>query len=109
MDIQELVRQAWAIADAKGFHGDPHTLHTRDSTLIRLALIHTEVSEATQVVKRHGVDDRRDMLAEELADVLIRVADLAGCLALDLDAAVQVKLAKNAQRPRQYGTPWEER
>jgi NTP pyrophosphatase (non-canonical NTP hydrolase) len=97
------------MADAKGFHGDPHTLRTRDSTLIRLALIHTEVSEATQIVKRYGVEEDLARLAEEFADVLIRVADLAGCLAIDLDAAVQAKLVKNAQRPRQYGTPWEER
>jgi NTP pyrophosphatase (non-canonical NTP hydrolase) len=108
MEITELVQQAWDIAEVKGFHGDPHTLRTRDSTLIRLALIHSEVSEAVQVVKQQGIADVA-RLAEELADVLIGVADLAACLQMDLDAAVQAKLAQNMQRPRQYGTPWEGR
>lgn len=107
LTIRDLCRQAWAMAEAKGFHeGQPAD---RTHTLLRFCLIHSEVSEAVQVVKRHGVggDVVRGVLAEELADVLIRLGDLAGGLGLDLTEAVQAKMGINAQRPHGYGTPAE--
>lgn len=39
----------------------------------------------------------------ELADIIIRVGDLAGALDIDLDAAVQRKHAYNVGRPRKHG------
>jgi len=39
------------------------------------------------------------MVEVELADALIRIADLAGALGLDLGGAVLDKLAYNANRP----------
>lgn len=105
MTIAELVRQSWQIAEDKGFHFGRDA--GRDNTLLRLCLIHTEVSEAAQEVKRHGTADPavRHRLALELADVLIRCADLAGCLDLDLQEACLAKLEANRQRPHLYGTP----
>ena len=46
---------------------------------------------------------------DELADIVIRVADLAETLGGNLEEAVQTKLAYNRTRPYQYGTPTEER
>ncbi len=64
-----------------------------------LALIHSEVSEALEDF-RH---DRREHFTEELADIVIRVLDLAGGLGVDLDTAIATKLAKNRLRSFRHG------
>ena len=111
MDIQELQQTAWTTAQEKGFHDDLAWTEPRLAAMVRLALIHTEVSEVTQEVKRHGVDSAASLerIGHELADILIRVADLAEVLGVSLDARTQEVLALNARRPYQYGTPNEAR
>lgn len=64
-----------------------------------LMLITTEVSEAMEAFRK---DDHANF-AEELADVLIRVLDIAPGLGVDLDAEVEKKLLKNAQRGFRHG------
>lgn len=65
----------------------------------KLALIHSEVSEALEAVR----EGSKEEFAEELADVLIRTADLAGALQINLSAAVASKLEKNKSRPFRHG------
>lgn len=68
----------------------------------KLALIHSEVSEAMEGHRKGLPDDKlphRPMVEVELADAVIRIADLAGALGLDLGGAIAEKLAFNAQRP----------
>ena len=67
----------------------------------KLALIHSEVSEAMEGARKNLMDDKlphRKMIEVELADAVIRILDLAGALHLDLAGAVQEKLAYNAVR-----------
>jgi NTP pyrophosphatase (non-canonical NTP hydrolase) len=64
-----------------------------------LCLVHSEVSEALEGF-RHG---DRENVAEELADTLIRVLDIAGGLGIDMDAEVRAKLAKNRERGFRHG------
>ena len=97
--------ECWRLAEDNGFHEG--RANSRDDTLVRLCLLHSEVSEAVQLVKRHGPE--AGGLAEELADVFIRALDLCGCLKIDLDQAMRDKMAKNYARPRKYGTPREEK
>lgn len=106
MHIADLQTEAWTTAENKGFHDD-RPGNNRDDALVRLALVHSEVSEAIQRVKRHwptaGV--RGDLtLGDELADILIRVADLAECCGIPLEHCVLEKLEANKLRPRLYGT-----
>lgn len=68
---------------------------------LRLALVHTEVDEANDAVRDNG------LLGEELADICIRIGDLAQERCIDLDAAVTAKMEKNRHRPHAYGTPRE--
>ena len=67
----------------------------------KLALIHSEVSEAMEASRKNLMDDKlphRKGIEVELADAVIRILDLAGALELDLAGAIQEKLAYNAVR-----------
>lgn len=66
-----------------------------------LALIHSEISECLEGVRKGLQDDKlphRRMEEVELADTLIRIFDYAGGFNLDLEGAYREKMAFNAQR-----------
>jgi NTP pyrophosphatase (non-canonical NTP hydrolase) len=67
--------------------------------LTHMALIHTEVSEATEAVRHRDAAN----FAEELADILIRVTSVAYGLGINLDETVKAKMAKNRTRGLHYG------
>jgi NTP pyrophosphatase (non-canonical NTP hydrolase) len=68
----------------------------------KLALIHSEVSEALEAHR----DGDMDHVAEELADVIIRVLDYAQARGMSMEHAVARKMAANAKRPRLHGRSW---
>jgi len=98
--LQELCKEIREINEANGWDcpkpEDWDHLH-RIPTF--LCLIHEEVSEALMGFR---IDDRENV-AEELADVLIRVLDLACGLEIDLDEEVRQKLTKNRRRGIRHG------
>jgi NTP pyrophosphatase (non-canonical NTP hydrolase) len=85
-----------------GWYNDPAT----GEPIVRnvgeiLALIHSEISEALEGYRKKLMDDHlphRRMVEVELADAVIRIADLAGYLDLDLGGAVMEKLEYNRRR-----------
>lgn len=93
MQISELVKQAHDNAVAKGFWDKPREFGTL------IALIHSELSEALEADRR--LDGAG--VAEELADVVIRVADLCSGYGLYLEDAIINKMAINKQRPHKHG------
>lgn len=67
----------------------------------KLCLTHSEVSEGMEGHRKGKMDDHlphRPGIEVELADAVIRIADLAGALGLDLGGAIAEKMAYNAQR-----------
>ena len=75
---------------------DPNTPHLVPA---KLCLVHSEISEAMEGHRKSLQDDKlphRSMIEVELADAVIRIADLAGALGLDLGGAIAEKLAYNA-------------
>jgi len=64
-----------------------------------LMLIVSELGEAMEAL-RHGDFLNFD---EELADVMIRMGDMCGGLGIDLEYAIEKKMAVNAKRPHKHG------
>ncbi len=74
--------------------------------LSRHGLMHSEVSEATEGVRKDLADDHlthRSMEVAELADTVIRVLDYAGAYNLPLAETILEKMAYNAGRPFMHG------
>jgi len=65
----------------------------------RLMLIVGEVAEAQEGLRHND----RSNFAEELADIVIRVFDLAGGLDINLEVEIIKKMATNALRPYKHG------
>ena len=104
--IAALQRRVYETARDRGHHDD--LTIDRYGTLVRLCLVHTEVSEAAQVVKRHGLADTwLPVLGEELADAMIRLLEMAEGLGLDLGTLIVAKDMDNRSRPYRYGHPEE--
>lgn len=67
----------------------------------KLALIHSEISEAMEGDRKNLMDDKlphRPMREVELADALIRIFDTAGAYGMDIGGAIAEKMAYNAER-----------
>ena len=67
--------------------------------LAKLMLIDTESAEAAEAVRKGD----KENLGEELADIIIRVMDLAYAKRIDIGQAVMDKMKANAKRPKMHG------
>jgi len=90
-----------------GWHDDPKTGLRRtvdqneEMFPTRIALCHSELSEALEGHRKGLMDDHlkhRAMAEVELADAIIRIFDLAGAMGYDLGSTINEKLAYNAER-----------
>lgn len=100
--INGLVKECHGRSKNAGWYLNPKTVEPLARNVGEmLCLIHSEVSEALEGHRKNLDDDHlpgRKMIEVELADVLIRVLDLAGYLKLDLGGAYRDKLLYNEQR-----------
>jgi NTP pyrophosphatase (non-canonical NTP hydrolase) len=119
-DIIDLTDEAHRTAVSKGWHevpvcaekgelGQPPQDVNVDRLGSLLALVHSEVSEALECVRRGEYagttreDGKPEGLPSELADIVIRVMDISGALGINLDSAIRRKMNFNATRPHRHG------
>lgn len=85
----------WSNSDGSDIRENPYCFSNK------LALCHSELSEALEADRKGLNDDKLTHRAGrevELADTLIRIFDLAGAYGMDLGGAMVEKLEFNAQR-----------
>ena len=118
--INELSKQIHENNKRKGFYEDEKNIGEM------LALIHSEVSEALEAdrkdkwcadlslswaestnddphFKDHYEETIKGTFQDELADIMIRVMDLAQFKGIDLEAHIQVKMKYNSMRKYKHG------
>jgi NTP pyrophosphatase (non-canonical NTP hydrolase) len=103
--VNTLVEACHGASKAAGWWNDLETgtpiLNRPHAVGEKLMLIVSEVAEGMEGHRKNLNDDKlphRSMLEVELADAVIRVADLAGAMGLDLGGAIAEKLEYNASR-----------
>jgi len=120
MKINELCKLSHKISKEKGWYekGDRNIGEL-------IALIHSELSEALEFARdeRYQLNEiiytnptngcsnkekndlyvKPDGFAVEIADAVIRIADLCGYLGIDLEKAIKTKIAYNKTRKNRHG------
>lgn len=102
MTINELVSRAHENAVRHGFWDKPPEFGTA------IALIHSELSEALEEHREgknayYVENGKPEGYAVELADAVIRIADLCGALGIDLEEVIAKKMGYNESRPYRHG------
>jgi hypothetical protein len=112
LTIQDLVTEAHETAVSKGWWDDAPPTMSPESVAAKLCLVHGEISEALEEVRRnpdlahvYEHDGKPEGFLIEIADVMVRLGDLIGRagLAKELEAAVRQKMAFNKTRSRRHG------
>lgn len=109
MLINEIVQSIHNTALEKGWWDESkYPTRTFGDTI---ALCHSELSEALEEFRDghplneiyYEVDGKPEGVPVELADVIIRICDMAARWGMDLEGAIGVKMAYNAKRPVRHG------
>lgn len=105
LSINDIILAAHQNATAKGFWDNSQTFGES------IALIHSELSEALEDYRsgekpsdlKYEANGKPIGIPSELADAVIRIADLCGHWDIDLEKAIEDKMAYNATRPHMHG------
>ena len=93
MEFQSLALEIHENAKAHGWWDTPRSIPEL------LCLVHSEVSEALEAYRNGD----KENFAEELADIIIRVCDMAVKDGIDIQNEVVTKHLKNTERPFRHG------
>ena len=105
LTVKELQKSSWQHAENKGFHSQVHSEF--EGFYVRTAKISAEVGELINAYSDHGLDGIGEhglpAVAEEAADVVIRLADFCECIGVDLEDMILKKMEYNKNRPYLHG------
>jgi len=98
MDFTELQSRLHAFADERDWHG----FHSPKNLAMALSVEAAELLEHFQWLSeqesKNVSHQARTEIAAEVADIQIYLAILAGKLGIDIDEAVEEKIARNARK-----------
>src|SRR3989344_7909833 len=98
MTLKKLTELILQQAKKKGFGTKPNQINVGE----KIALVHTELSEAYEAYRHKNIKGR-DGFREELGDVVSRVLHLAGIFNIDLEKEILKKLKYNRKRVWKWG------
>jgi NTP pyrophosphatase (non-canonical NTP hydrolase) len=108
--LSTVARRVWQTSEDKGFHAARLSAEYPElAATAALGLIASEVGEAVEAVRTGGGQrpatktPNHTELGEELADLVIRVLDLAYEWDINLGGAILDKMTYNAGRPQMHG------
>ncbi len=87
MDINQIAEQNYLWVEQMGWHNK--------TTLEALALVASEVGEAINECRN---EKPTNAFGEELADIILRVLDIAHWQGINIEEEIAAKMLKNAQR-----------
>ena len=93
-DLKELQKEVHRTAMDHGFWTNSCNIGEK------IALIHSEISETLEAYRQ---SQPLSSVAEELADTVIRILDLAEYLGMDIQSAIEEKHKINMNRPFLHG------
>jgi len=89
MEIKELQELILKQAKEKGFGTKPEEINVSE----KIALIHSEISEAFEAYRKKNIDGK-DGFSEELGDAVQRILHLAGVFNIDIEKELILTLKK---------------
>lgn len=97
-DLRTLCQRAVKIRKMHGFE-TPNSIQNHTLMLAKLALLTSEIGEAVEAVRKH------DSVAftEEIADLFIRLMDIAGSMNINIEREICKKMDINAGREKSHG------
>lgn len=93
MTIQQLTKLIMAQAKEKGFGTKPEEINVAE----KIALIHSEISEAFEAYRHKNIDGE-DGFKEELGDAVQRILHLCGVLDINIEKSILKKIKSNETR-----------
>lgn len=99
-DLRDIQKEHFELSTKKGYT-DNWNKAGKIGDLAELGLIVTEVSEAMELIRQHSY--KREDLAEECADIIIRTMNFMSRKKLDLEIALWLKNNRNKNRKWLHG------